>query len=130
MDFTFDARTEELRAGLLDFMDSHVYPAEPVFHEQLGQLADRWAWDSVPVLAELRAEARRRGLWNLFLPGRARRRADQPAVRPAGRDHRPQRPPRPGGPQLRRPRHRQHGGAGAVRHRRAAEGVAGAAARG
>jgi acyl-CoA dehydrogenase len=69
MDFTFDAKTDELRAGLLDFMDRHVYPAEPVFHEQLGQLTDKWAWDSVPVLAELRAEARRRGLWNLFLPG-------------------------------------------------------------
>jgi acyl-CoA dehydrogenase len=69
MDFTFDAKTEELRAGLLDFMDSHVYPAEPIFAEQLEQLTDKWAWDSVPVLAELRAEARRRGLWNLFLPG-------------------------------------------------------------
>src|SRR5215207_333520 len=69
MDFQFDSKTEELRAGLLEFMDSDVYPAEPVFHEQLGQLKDRWAWDSVPVLAELRAEARRRGLWNLFLPG-------------------------------------------------------------
>ena len=69
MDFTFDARTEEMRARLLDFMDSHVYPAEPVFAEQLARLEDRWAWDSVPVLAELRAEARRRGLWNLFLPG-------------------------------------------------------------
>src|SRR5918996_3484624 len=69
MDFTFDAKTEELRASLLDFMDRHVSPAEPVFHEQLGQLTDKWAWDSVPVLAELRAEARRRGLWNLFLPG-------------------------------------------------------------
>jgi len=69
MDFTFDARTEEMRARLLDFMDNHVYPAEPVFAEQLARLEDRWAWDSVPVLAELRAEARRRGLWNLFLPG-------------------------------------------------------------
>lgn len=69
MDFAYDARTEELRATLLDFMDSHVYPAEPVFAEQIGQLDNRWAWDSVPVLAELRAEARRRGLWNLFLPG-------------------------------------------------------------
>jgi acyl-CoA dehydrogenase len=69
MDFTFDARTEELRATLLEFMGSHVHPAESVFHEQLGQLEDRWAWDSVPVLAELRAEARKRGLWNLFLPG-------------------------------------------------------------
>ncbi|MEV0079903.1 acyl-CoA dehydrogenase family protein [Nocardia neocaledoniensis] len=69
MDFAYDARTEELRATLLDFMDSHIYPAESVFAAQLAQLDDRWAWDSVPVLAELRAEARRRGLWNLFLPG-------------------------------------------------------------
>jgi acyl-CoA dehydrogenase len=69
MDFGYDARTQELRARLLDFMDSHVYPAEPLFAEQLGKLENRWAWDSVPVLAELRAQARQRGLWNLFLPG-------------------------------------------------------------
>ncbi|UYM03592.1 acyl-CoA dehydrogenase family protein [Solicola gregarius] len=69
MDFGFDPTTEELRASLLDFMDGHVYPAEPVFREQVARLDDRWAWDSAPVIAELRAEARRRGLWNLFLPG-------------------------------------------------------------
>ncbi|MET7804684.1 acyl-CoA dehydrogenase family protein [Micromonospora chersina] len=69
MDFALDPRTEGLRDNLLDFMDSQVHPAEQVFHEQLGQLDDRWAWDSVPVLAELRAAARKRGLWNLFLPG-------------------------------------------------------------
>jgi len=69
MDFAFDPHTEQLRARLLDFMESHVHPAEPVYHEQLDALDDPWAWDSVPVLAELRAEARRRGLWNLFLPG-------------------------------------------------------------
>ncbi|HET6502249.1 MAG TPA: acyl-CoA dehydrogenase family protein, partial [Amycolatopsis sp.] len=67
MDFAFDARTEELRQQLLDFMDSHVYPAEPVF---AGQLAEREnPWTSVPVVADLKAEARRRGLWNFFLPG-------------------------------------------------------------
>jgi len=69
MDFAYDGRTEELRASMLEFMDHHVYPAEKVFEEQLEQLDDHWAWDSVPVFAELRAEARRRGLWNLFLPG-------------------------------------------------------------
>ncbi|MFG2053172.1 acyl-CoA dehydrogenase family protein [Micromonospora sp. NPDC048930] len=69
MDFTLDPRTEGLRDNLLDFMDSHIHPAEQVFREQLGQLGNRWAWDSVPVLAELRAAARKRGLWNLFLPG-------------------------------------------------------------
>ncbi|MFE9955594.1 acyl-CoA dehydrogenase family protein [Micromonospora sp. NPDC005299] len=69
MDFSLDPRTEGLRDNLLDFMDRHIHPAEPVFHEQLGQLGDRWAWDSVPVLAQLRSAARKRGLWNLFLPG-------------------------------------------------------------
>ncbi|PWR16587.1 acyl-CoA dehydrogenase [Micromonospora sicca] len=69
MDFSLDPRTEGLRDNLLDFMDSHIYPAEHVFHEELGQLGNRWAWDSVPVLAQLRAAARKRGLWKLFLPG-------------------------------------------------------------
>jgi acyl-CoA dehydrogenase len=69
MDFAFDARTEGLRAELLDFVANSVQPAEPVFHEQLDALDNRWAWTSPPVLAELRAQARSRGLWNLFLPG-------------------------------------------------------------
>ncbi|GAB3687755.1 acyl-CoA dehydrogenase family protein [Saccharopolyspora tripterygii] len=68
MDFAFDARTEELRGQLLEFMDSHIYPAEPVFAEQLGEASDRWAAHP-PVMEELKAEARKRGLWNLFLPG-------------------------------------------------------------
>jgi len=69
MDFAFDARTEQLRAELLDFMVSQVHPAEPVFAEQLAALDNRWAWSTVPVLGELRKRARSRGLWNLFLAG-------------------------------------------------------------
>ena len=73
MDFEYDATTEKLREKLLAFMDERVHPAEPVFAEQLAQLSadggDHWAWTRVPVLAELRDEARARGLWNLFLPG-------------------------------------------------------------
>ena len=69
MDFAFDDRTEQMRGTLLEFMDSHIYPAEPVFHDQLAALDDRWAWESAPVIGELREQARRRGLWNLFLPG-------------------------------------------------------------
>ncbi|WP_236791156.1 acyl-CoA dehydrogenase family protein [Amycolatopsis sp. GM8] len=67
MDFAFDARTEELSAKLSDFMDSHIYPAEPVFEEQLAQREHPWA--PPPVIADLKAAARERGLWNLFLPG-------------------------------------------------------------
>lgn len=71
MDFAHDARTEELRAQLLDFMTSRIEPAEELFEQQLAAQDDPWAWDTVPALVELRAEAKRRGLWNLFLPGEA-----------------------------------------------------------
>jgi acyl-CoA dehydrogenase len=66
MDFAFDQRTEELRAELLRFMDDEIYPAEPVFAEQVAKLDDPWAKPAV--IEELKAEARARGLWNLFLP--------------------------------------------------------------
>ncbi|MGW0843030.1 acyl-CoA dehydrogenase family protein [Streptomyces sp. NPDC002787] len=66
MDFAFDARTEELRARLLAFMDEYVYPAEAVAEEQRAELAS--PWDTPAVVEELKAEARRQGLWNLFLP--------------------------------------------------------------
>ncbi|KPI16226.1 (R)-benzylsuccinyl-CoA dehydrogenase [Actinobacteria bacterium OK074] len=66
MDFAFDARTEELRARLLAFMDEYVYPAETTAHEQRAALAS--PWDTPAVVEELKAEARRQGLWNLFLP--------------------------------------------------------------
>jgi acyl-CoA dehydrogenase len=68
MDFTYDARTEELRERLLSFMDSHVYPAEKVFAEQVAEAADAGRiWERPPIIDELKAEAFSRGLWNLFL---------------------------------------------------------------
>ncbi|MGO3326251.1 acyl-CoA dehydrogenase family protein [Gordonia sp. (in: high G+C Gram-positive bacteria)] len=69
MDFAFDESTRELIDGVTEFMESHVYPAEKVFDEQLAELDDKWAWDSVPILTQLRAEAKARGYWNFFLPG-------------------------------------------------------------
>jgi acyl-CoA dehydrogenase len=66
VDFGYDERTEELRVQLTDFMESHVYPAERGFEptEPGGQ----HSWERPAVMADLKAEARRRGLWNLFLP--------------------------------------------------------------
>ncbi|TQN32752.1 acyl-CoA dehydrogenase [Haloactinospora alba] len=67
MDFELSAKAREYLSDLNEFMDSHVYPAEPVY--------DRWRaeagpdnHDLPPVVEDLKAEARRRGLWNLFLP--------------------------------------------------------------
>jgi acyl-CoA dehydrogenase len=69
MDFGYDARTEELRERLTAFMTERIYPAEPVLRDQVAQAAAGGRrWERPPVMAELKAEARRRGLWNLFLP--------------------------------------------------------------
>jgi len=68
MDFAFDARTEELQAQLAAFVDEHIIPAEKVFEEQAAALAAaRRPWERPPVMEDLKAEAKRQGLWNLFL---------------------------------------------------------------
>lgn len=68
MDFAYDARTEELRRQLGAFMDEHVYPAEAVADEQRAELES--PWQTPPVVEALKKEARKHGLWNLFLPDR------------------------------------------------------------
>jgi len=68
MDFAYDARTEELRSQLQAFIDEHIVPAEPVFAEQAAKLASEGrGWERPPVMDDLKAKARKRGLWNLFL---------------------------------------------------------------
>ena len=72
MDFGYDARTLDLRKQLLTFMEERVYPAEAVFAEQVEAAAAKGqVWERVPVTADLKAEARSRGLWNLFLTGKS-----------------------------------------------------------
>ncbi len=69
MDFQHSARSVELQASVSGFLDEVVYPAEAKFHQQ--EQANRAAGEpfrTPAILAELKAEARRRGLWNLFLP--------------------------------------------------------------
>lgn len=65
MDFTPDPRTAELADSLRDFMDSHIHPAEHLF--EAADPATGLSFQRPAVMAELKIEARRRGLWNLFL---------------------------------------------------------------
>ena len=70
MDFALSPTAADLRDRLLAFMDEHVYPAEPVYQRQIQDSGDPHFHP--PVMEELKAEARRRGLWNLFLPHKTR----------------------------------------------------------
>lgn len=66
MDLRLSERGQQLQAELLDFMDTWVYPNEARFQAEIEESGDRHFHP--PVMEELKAEARRRGLWNLFLP--------------------------------------------------------------
>jgi acyl-CoA dehydrogenase len=66
MDFEFSTRSLELQERLGDFIATHVDPAGPVYQEQVAASGDPHFHP--PVMEELKEEARRRGLWNLFLP--------------------------------------------------------------
>eukprot|EP00118_Oscarella_pearsei_P026044 m.309286 g.309286 ORF g.309286 m.309286 type:complete len:430 (+) comp45992_c0_seq1:188-1477(+) len=59
-------KASKLRDDLLRFMDDHIYPAEKVFRDQLSSSSNPWTVP--PIMETLKAEARSRGLWNLFLP--------------------------------------------------------------
>ncbi|MEZ5174615.1 MAG: acyl-CoA dehydrogenase family protein [Acidimicrobiia bacterium] len=66
MDFSHSDRSLDYQQRLTAFMEEHIYPAEAAIHE-------RRAWgddptEAPPEMAALKAEARSRGLWNLFLP--------------------------------------------------------------
>jgi len=65
MDFALSARAQETSENMWDFMRSHVFPAEPVWAAHLREHGDH---THPPVMEELKAEARSRGLWNLFHP--------------------------------------------------------------
>jgi acyl-CoA dehydrogenase len=66
MDFAYDDTTNGLIERLEAFMEEFVYPAEDTFFRQRAEAQDPWA--PVPLVEELKAAARARGLWNLFLP--------------------------------------------------------------
>jgi acyl-CoA dehydrogenase len=65
MDFEPTPRSAEICARMWEFMLDRVFPAE---REWAHYLAEHGAHAYPPVMDKLKAEARSRGLWNLFLP--------------------------------------------------------------
>lgn len=68
MDLMPSPRGRELLAEMYRFMDDVVYPAEQTYADQLAAQGPEGRHVLPPVIEEAKTEARRRGLWNLFLP--------------------------------------------------------------
>ena len=69
MNFDYSPRQKEWIARVGEFMDRHVCPAEETYAAQMEEATRNGnRWIVVPVVEELKAKAKRQGLWNLFLP--------------------------------------------------------------
>ncbi|GHC90343.1 putative acyl-CoA dehydrogenase [Nocardiopsis terrae] len=69
MDFAPSPRATDLVERVRAFTETEIDPVEEAYHRDLAALrADGDPWQPLPVIGELRARARARGLWNLFLP--------------------------------------------------------------
>jgi acyl-CoA dehydrogenase len=67
MNFTMSERQTHWRDRVVAFMSQHVYPAVPTYQAQMKGFGEN-RWQVVPVVEELKAIAKKEGLWNLFLP--------------------------------------------------------------
>ena len=66
MEFTYSDRCHEYRTRLLAFMDEWIYPNESLYDQQIHDSGDPHFYP--PIMEVLKAEAKKRGLWNLFQP--------------------------------------------------------------
>lgn len=53
---------------MADFLESEVYPAEPIARAQIAALPPAHRWERPEVMTRLAESARTAGLWNLWLP--------------------------------------------------------------
>ena len=66
MDFEHSDKVKGLIAQIEAFMDEHIYPNEQAYHDWVSDPAN--LWQEWPGMEDLKAKARAKGLWNLFLP--------------------------------------------------------------
>lgn len=67
MDFALSAKAQDYQHRLTEFMTELVLPAEASYHAYREEKGPK-DHTVPPVVEELKIEARKRGLWNLFLP--------------------------------------------------------------
>jgi acyl-CoA dehydrogenase len=65
VNFEFSDKVKSLQSRLQAFLDEHIYPNEPRYHDEI----EKNRWSPTRIVEELKTKARASGLWNLFLPG-------------------------------------------------------------
>jgi acyl-CoA dehydrogenase len=83
MPYAFTDAGLAIQEQVRDFMDDHVYPNEQEYHEQREQVGPN---GYPPIMDKIKAAARERGLWNLFLPHLA---PDAPGTKLSNVDYAP-----------------------------------------
>lgn len=66
MDFNPSSAGKALIARVTEFVETRILPIEADYYRELKSLDNRWV--VLPIIEELKAEAKKQGLWNLFLP--------------------------------------------------------------
>ncbi len=64
--YEFSKKSLKLQHSLNQFMDEYIYPNEHKYAKQLQQATNRFA--PLPLMDELKLQAKDKGLWNLFVP--------------------------------------------------------------
>jgi acyl-CoA dehydrogenase len=83
MPYQYTPQGEQLLAEVKQFMDDHIYPNEAEYLEQYEELGHD---GDPPIMEKLKAAARERGLWNMFLPHLA---PDAPGTKLSNLDYSP-----------------------------------------
>lgn len=66
MDFSYSKKARDYRARLEAFISEYITPAEPDYYRYLQE--SKYPWSEPPIMVDLKAKAKKSGLWNLFLP--------------------------------------------------------------
>src|SRR5687767_8081433 len=68
MDFDHSERAQKYIRRVEAFLKDRILPNEQTYYDQLGGSPDFRQWKIPPIMEDLKAEAKKEGLWNLFLP--------------------------------------------------------------
>jgi acyl-CoA dehydrogenase len=68
MQFEHTGKVQALIARLEAFFDEHIHPNDKAVREFVAAREGKSRWEPIPIVEQLKPQARAAGLWNLFLP--------------------------------------------------------------